>query len=214
MKYKCIIFDCDGVLVDSETITCKVIVEMAKSVGLDIDLGLAIKEFSGKSLHGIFAYIEERINIPLPEDFEPVYREKTYTAFKDEIQPIDGVHALLDRLTVPFCVASSGPIKKIKLNLTATKLRDKFKDNIISSFEIGSWKPEPGIFLHAAEKMGFKPNECVVIEDSIYGVTAAKAGGFDVFVYVSDPNDTTFENLDVNVFHDMNLLDELLEKQS
>ena len=214
MKYKCIIFDCDGVLVDSETITCKVIVEMAKSVGLDIDLGLAIKEFSGKSLHGIFAYIEERINIPLPEDFEPVYREKTYTAFKDEIQPIDGVHALLDRLTVPFCVASSGPIKKIKLNLTTTKLRDKFKDNIISSFEIGSWKPEPGIFLHAAEKMGFKPNECVVIEDSIYGVTAAKAGGFDVFAYVSDPNDTTFENLDVNVFHDMNLLDELLEKQS
>jgi HAD superfamily hydrolase (TIGR01509 family) len=214
MKYKCIIFDCDGVLVDSETITCKVIVEMAKSVGLHIDLGFAIKEFSGKSLHGIFEFIEERIEGTLPDNFEPVYREKTYTAFKNEIQPIKGVHALLDRLTVPFCVASSGPVKKIKLNLTTTKLIDKFNDNIISSFEIGSWKPEPGIFLHAAEKMGFKPRECVVIEDSVYGVTAAKAGGFDVFAYVNDPNENAFENTDVEVFYDMNELDKLLDRQS
>lgn len=214
MKYKCIIFDCDGVLVDSETITCKVIVEMAKSVGLHIDLDFAIKRFSGESLQRIFAYIEERIDAPLPNDFEPVYRKKTYAAFKNEIQPIKGVHALLDRINVPFCVASSGPVKKIKLNLSATKLIDKFNDNIISSFEIGSWKPEPGIFLHAAEKMGFKPNECVVIEDSIYGVTAAKAGGFDVFAYVNDPNENAFVNTDVEVFYDMNHLDELLEDQS
>ena len=213
MKYKCIIFDCDGVLVDSETITCKVIVEMAKSVGLDIDLGLAIKEFSGKSLHGIFAYIQERIDKPLPENFEPVYREKTYTAFKNEIQPIAGVHSLLDRLTVPFCVASSGPVKKIKLNLTTTKLIHKFNDNIISSFEIGSWKPEPGIFLHAAKKMGFLPSECVVIEDSVYGVAAAKAGGIDVFVYVNNKNENAFENTDEKVFFDMNLVDTLLEAQ-
>ncbi len=214
MKYKCIIFDCDGVLVDSETITCKVIVEMAKSVGLDIDLDFAIKQFSGEALHRIFAYIEERIDAPLPDDFEPVYRKKTYAAFKSEIQPIKGVHALLDRINVPFCVASSGPVKKIKLNLTTTKLIDKFNENIISSFEIGSWKPEPGIFLHAAKKMGFKPNECVVIDDSIYGVTAAKAGGFDVFAYVNDSNENPFENTDVKVFHDMNKLDGLLEAQS
>lgn len=213
MKYKCIIFDCDGVLVDSETITCKVIVEMAKSVGLDIDLDFAIKQFSGEALHRIFAYIEERIDIPLPDDFEPVYRKKTYEAFKNEIQPIKGVHELLDRITVPFCVASSGPVKKIKLNLTTTNLIDKFNDNIISSFEIGSWKPEPGIFLHAAEKMGFKPSECVVIEDSIYGVTAAKVGGFDVFAYVNNPKENAFEDIDVKVFYDMNKLDEILEAE-
>ena len=214
MKYKCIIFDCDGVLVDSETITCKVILEMAKSIGLVINLDFAVKEFSGKSLHSIFEFIEKRIEKSLPADFEKEFRKKTYEAFRNEIQAIEGVHELLDRLTVPFCVASSGPIEKIKLNLTTTKLIHKFNDNIISSFEIGSWKPEPGIFLHAAEKMGYKPSECVVIEDSVYGVEAAKAGGIDVFAYVNDKDKNVFLDTDVKVFYDMNHLDVLLERQS
>jgi HAD superfamily hydrolase (TIGR01509 family) len=177
-------------------------------------LDFAVKEFSGKSLHSIFEFIEKRIEKNLPADFEKEFRKKTYEAFRNEIQPIEGVHELLDRLTVPFCVASSGPIKKIKLNLTTTKLIHKFNDNIISSFEIGSWKPEPGIFLHAAEKMGCRPSECVVIEDSVYGVEAAKAGGFDVFAYVSDKNKNVFLDTDVNVFYDMNHLDTLLEAQN
>ncbi len=211
MKYKCIIFDCDGVLVDSETLSNTVLIDMAKSVGLVMDLHMADKYFTGKSLARNFEYIEKKISKKLPYDFEKNFRKKSFAVFKNNLQPIDGVHDLLNRLTIPYCVASSGPLEKIKLNLTTTKLIDKFDNNIFSCYEIQSWKPEPTIFLHAAEKMGFQPSECVVVEDSISGVHAAKAGGFDVYAYAQDRGKTTFEDMDVTVFYDMNKLDTLLK---
>jgi HAD superfamily hydrolase (TIGR01509 family) len=209
MKYKCVIFDCDGVLVDTETISYTVLIEMTKSLGLNINLDFAIKNFPGISLKSVFQYIEDRIGYNIPIDFEKEYREKTFAAFKNELKPIEGVHNLLDRLKVPFCVASGGPLEKIRLNLTIAKLLNKFTDNIFSSYEIGSWKPDPGIFLFAAEKMGYKPNECVVIEDSLAGVKAAQTGGFDVYVYIKGKK--VFENTNVHFFYDMNNLDSLLK---
>ncbi len=211
MRYKCIIFDCDGVLVDSEAISSKVLVEMAKSVGLKLELDFTIERFSGVSLKDTLKYIEDRIERSLPSNFEKEYRKNTYSAFKRELQPIPGIHNLLDRIKIPYCVASSGPVEKIRLNLTTVDLIEKFENHIFSSFEIGSWKPDPGIFLFAAEKMGFQPNECVVIEDSISGVKAAKAGGFDVFIYVNNRNLKEVELKDKNVFNNMNDLDSLLE---
>lgn len=210
MKYKCIIFDCDGVLVDSEAISSKVLVKMVKSEGLDLDLNFVIKNFSGVSLKNTLKYIEDRIERRLPANFEKEYRKNTYNAFRAELQPIPGIHDLLDRLKIPYCVASSGPVVKIKLNLTTVNLIDKFEDRIFSSYEIGSWKPNPGIFLFAAEKMGYQPHECVVIEDSIAGVEAARAGGFDVFIYVNNRNIDEAEFKDKNVFYNMNDLDSLL----
>ena len=210
MKYKCIIFDCDGVLVDSEVISAHVLVELAESVGVSIPLDFAISEFSGRSLKTNFNYIEERANERLPDSFEKDYRAKTFEAFKKDIKAIDGVHELLDRLDVPFCVASSGPVNKIELNLTTTKLIDHFTGRIFSSYEIQSWKPDPGIFLHAAREMGFAPEECVVIEDSASGVRAAKSGGFDVFGLVNKSNKKSLEQEGVDIFYEMNTLDQLL----
>lgn len=211
MKYKCVIFDCDGVLVDSEAISSKVLVEMAGSLGLNLSFDEAVAEFSGKSFKGITEYIALRIDRGIPQDFEIDFRKKTFKAFKKNLEPIKGIHELLDGLKVPFCVASSGPREKITLNLTKANLIDKFShDSIFSSYEIGSWKPDPGIYLFAAKKMGYEPSECAVVEDSMYGVTAAIAGGFDTFAFTKRHNKGEFEDLGAVVFDSMEYLDELL----
>ncbi|KAA3635758.1 MAG: HAD family hydrolase, partial [Bacteroidetes bacterium] len=135
---------------------------------------------------------ETLIDHKLPPDFEQEFRRRSFELFKTDIKPINGVPELLEKITLPYAVASSGPMAKIKLNLKATGLIDKFGDNIFSSYDIGSWKPDPGIFLHAADKMGFPPSDCLVIEDSVSGVQAAQRGGFDV---VALAQNHTYEGL-------------------
>lgn len=211
MKYKCVIFDCDGVLVDSESISTKVFMEMAGSLGFKMDFDFAVEKFSGTSMKSNLKFIEDNIEGNLPADFEKVFRKRTYDAFKTGLKPINGIHDLLNKITIPFCTASSGPIEKIRLNLTLTNLIDKFKNNIYSSYDIGSWKPEPGIYLHAAKTMGFEPNECAVIEDSEAGIKAAKAGGFDVFAIANKSKRGEFKKLGANVFFGMEELFGLLE---
>jgi HAD superfamily hydrolase (TIGR01509 family) len=211
VKYKCVIFDCDGVLVDSETISSKIFMEMAAELGFKMDLEYATEIFTGTSMKSNLNFIEKNIKGTLPADFEQEFRNRTYKAFKTELKPIPGIHNLINQIKVPFCVASSGPIAKIELNLTTTKLIDKFKNHIFSSYEIGSWKPEPGIYLHAAKEMGFEPKDCAVIEDSEAGVKAAVAGGFQVFALANKKGKDTFEKLGANVFSGMDELGGLLE---
>lgn len=203
MKYKCIIFDCDGVLVDSEAIATQVMVDLLKTVDYHIDIETAIDRFTGLALKDNFAFVEKELGRKLPDDFEATYRKLSFKAFQRDLQPIKGVHSLLDKLTIPYCVASSGPMNKIKLNLKTTNLLPYFNGNIFSCYEINSWKPEPQIFLHAAKTMGFNPEECVVIEDSLPGVTAAKAGGFDVYALLNESNKTTLKGVEVPVFKEM-----------
>lgn len=210
LKYKCIIFDCDGVLVDSEHISNSILIEMSNDVGAIITMEYALKNFAGKSLKSCFTHIEKLIKKELPSNFERDYRNKTFAAFKKDLKPIKGIHDLLNQISIPFCVASSGPIDKIKLNLTTTKLIDKFQSRIYSSYEIGSWKPNPEIFEYAAKQMGFNPNECVVIEDSLAGIRAARNGGFDVFGFANENNKNEFKKEGAKVFFEMNKLYKLL----
>jgi len=211
MKYKCVIFDCDGVLVDSEAISCKVLLEMTENLGLKLNWDDTIEEFSGKSLGSIIEYIEARVKGKVPSNFEKEFRQRTFEAFKKDLKPIEGVSEILNKLKVPFCVASSGPREKIKLNLTIINLINRFSENrIFSSYDIGSWKPNPEIYLHAANKMGFKPEDCAVIEDSIYGVKASISGGFDTFAYTRKLNKESFAKMGATVFSDMKNLDNLL----
>ncbi|WP_299530172.1 HAD-IA family hydrolase [Ulvibacterium sp.] len=212
MKYKCIIFDCDGVLVDSELITAKVLVAMGKDLGLHIDLDFVTNEFLGKSLNDIMQYLDVLVEGHLPANFELEYRKKTYKAFKNEIQPIEGIHSVIENLEVPFCVASSGPLEKIRANLTTTGLIDKFEGRIFSCYEIQSWKPNPDIFLHAAKNMGFRPEECAVVEDSEVGVQAALAGGFDVFLYSKNGHEYPNDLEVASVFQEMSDLEMLLSQ--
>jgi len=176
--YKCIIFDCDGVLVDSEVLGNQVMVDMANEHGAGIDLSFAMNNFKGGFLKDCVRQIESLIGKPLSKGFEIEYRERSFQVFKKNLKPVTGIKKVLKALDVPFCTASSGPKEKIILNLTTTGLIDSFNGNIFSCYDIGKWKPDPSIFLHAAKTMGFDPKECLVIEDSMSGIKAAINGGF------------------------------------
>lgn len=211
MKYKCIIFDCDGVLVDSEAISAKVFQEMISELGFNLDFEIVLEQITGTSMKENLEFFSKNIDCNLPLDFENEFRKRSFEAYKKELKPIDGIHTLIDKITVPICTASSGPQKKIRLNLTTTNLIDKFANNIFSSFDIDSWKPEPKIYLHAAKQMGFEPKDCVVIEDSEPGVIAAIKGGFDVYVITNEKNKSTFEKLGATTFYNMKELESILQ---
>ena len=208
--YKCIIFDSDGVLVDSETLSARVFQEMAGELGFELGFERAVEQFAGISMKENLHFIQENIEGTLPQDFEKEFRQRTYKVFKKDLKAVKGIHQLIKKLQVPFCVASSGPVEKIRLNLGFVKLLDHFSGRIYSSYEIGSWKPESGIFLHAAKEMGFRPEECVVIEDSDSGIRAALAGGFMVYALASEIRRSHFEQLGAVTFANMEELERLL----
>lgn len=211
MKYKCIIFDCDGVLVDSEAISIGTLVNMAETHGAIIDIDFAHQFFLGKSLEFCFNYIAEVTNKKLPDTFEEDFRKSTFKSFKKDLQPIKGIHELLAKINVPIAVASNGPADKIILNLTTTKLIEKFEGNIFSAYEINSWKPNPELYLHAAKTMGFEVQDCVVIEDSPAGVQAALNGGFDVFGFSNHANLEALQQMNIPLFDNMEQLHLLLQ---
>lgn len=211
MKYKCIIFDCDGVLVDSEEISIGTLVSMAKLYGAIIDENYAHQLFLGKSLEFCFDYIADLANKKLPDTFEEEFRVRTFEAFQKDLKPVKGIHELLAKVNVPIAVASNGPADKIRLNLTTTKLIDKFEGAIFSAYDINSWKPNPELYLHAAKTMGFDVKDCVVIEDSPAGVQAALAGDFDVFGFTNNANFDALQQMNIPLFDDMTNLDLLLK---
>ncbi|MGO4817685.1 HAD family hydrolase [Flavobacterium sp. W22_SRS_FP1] len=211
MKYKCIIFDCDGVLVDSEKISIKTLVLMAASFGVVLEKENTYRLFLGKSLEFCFNHIESQSDKKLPGNFEQEFRIRSFEAFKSDLKPIEGIHDLLNQLKIPFCVASNGPADKIRLNLTTTKLINHFEGAIFSAYDIKSWKPDPDLYLHAAKTMGFEVQDCVVIEDSAVGVQAALSGGFAVFGFANKGNQTHLEQLDIPIFDTMTKLAKLLE---
>lgn len=191
---KCIIFDCDGVLVDTEKIGNGVLLEMAAEHGFEMKIEDAYRNFNGRKLKDCFKYIEENIAKKLPETFETEFRQRSFSAFKTQVKPMEGIVSFIEKLTIPYCVASSGPVEKICLNLAVAGLLDKFENKIFSSYQIGSWKPEPGIFLHAAKEMGFDVKDCIVVEDSVAGVRAGIDGGFKVYGFANGYNDSDLEN--------------------
>jgi HAD superfamily hydrolase (TIGR01509 family) len=129
------------------------------------------------------AQIQQWLGRALPEDFAAQVRARTEIAFKARLQPVPGALELVRALRLPMCVASSGPRQKIELSLSLTGLLPYFKDHIFSGYELGSWKPDPGLFLHAAQTMGVPPAQCVVVEDSLVGFQAGVAAGMRVFAY-------------------------------
>jgi HAD superfamily hydrolase (TIGR01509 family) len=210
MKYKCIIFDCDGVLVDSEEISNRVLIKMVHSLGVEIDYDYGIEHFYGKSMKYIFEHIEDLIDQKLPGQFEEEFRRRTFKLFNTDLKPISGIKELLEKISIAYCVASNGPLEKMTLNLTATKLIDKFENKMFSAYEIGKWKPDPGVFQFAAESMGFEVKDCLVIEDSLVGIQAAKRGGFDVIGYANKSNHADFLKEGIQVFFEMEKLLEIV----
>ncbi|MCR8923378.1 HAD-IA family hydrolase [Dasania sp. GY-MA-18] len=183
---KCIIFDCDGTLVDSEYL-CNLGLEIKlRDYGVESSAIDLMKRFRGGKLATILEAIESEHQIKLKEDFVSSYRSLVDELFEKDLKPCEGVNTALTEIELPKCVASSGPLEKINKALSISGLSKYFNGKIFSSYVVGSWKPDPGIFLHAAKEMGFQPKECAVVEDSQAGISAAKSAGMRPILY--DPN--------------------------
>jgi HAD superfamily hydrolase (TIGR01509 family) len=211
MKYKCIIFDCDGVLVDSESISKTALAEEAALHGANLSSEFIEQEFVGKALKSTLIAIERDYNVVLPMDFEKRFRRRTYSKFKTDIQPMPGVVDFVKSLDIPFCVASSGPEQKIRINLKGTGLLPYFEGKIFSAYAIQKWKPDPSVFLWAAKSMGFIPEECAVIEDTVSGVRAGVTGGFDTFALSTTKNEIELNKLGAINFRTFDELEALLK---
>ena len=212
MKWDLVIFDCDGVLVDSETISNGTLVEMLAEIHLSISLEESSSLFMGRSMPAIIELVEERIGGFVPEGFLEQYYVRMDAAFHQDLKPIPGVIEALDRISLPTCVASSGPYRKMKTTLGITGLLERFEGRIFSAWDVGRGKPFPDLFLYAASCMKTDPNKCVVIEDSFPGVQAAVAAGMSVFGYSQKSSSSPLQQAGAVVFDDMAELPGLLSE--
>jgi HAD superfamily hydrolase (TIGR01509 family) len=178
-----IIFDCDGTLVDSEKLGIEVLVQAATEQGVRITVADAFLRYKGANMADCVADLEMRLSRRLPQDFVPKVRERTAEAFRSQLRPIDGALDLVRSIDGPMCVASSGPREKIELSLSLAGLLPFFEGRIFSSYDVGHWKPDPGLFLHAAQVLGVAPQHCSVVEDSLPGIRAGLAAGMRVFAF-------------------------------
>jgi HAD superfamily hydrolase (TIGR01509 family) len=176
-----VIFDCDGVLVNSEPLTNKVYVQMLAESGYQVDAEQYLHEFSGTYVYDRVEVTSQRLNWTPPANFLPILHERLSAVTKAELQPVAGIQSLIESLSVPVCVASNGSREEITLRLKTTKLTDYFGEAIFSGLEVPHPKPEPDVFLAAAKAFNVSPDRCVVIEDSVPGVTAAIRAGMKVY---------------------------------
>lgn len=203
MSDPCVIFDLDGTLVDSETLCSQALLDMLPE--LKEPLHVISERYRGQRMANIMADVERRLGSKLPHNFENDYREYAASRIEAELKPMPGVLAMLEKLHLARCVASSAPKPKIELALNVCGLAPFFGSDVFSCYEIGAWKPDPAIFLHAAGSMQVTAERCIVVEDSDVGVSAAVAAGMQVLRY--DPAGSYASSESVHCFAHM---DELL----
>jgi HAD superfamily hydrolase (TIGR01509 family) len=189
MRYDLVIFDNDGVLVDSEPLSNTLLAAYLTELGHPTTYEDSLRDYMGAALHRVHDLVEERTGQRLPTDFDDVFHARVFAAFERELRPVAGVDAVLGKLAadgVPYCVASSGSHERIRVGHRAAGL-DRFfdEDRIFSSQDVGRGKPAPDLFLYAAERMGVPVERCVVVEDSPLGVRAAVAAGMDVYGFTA-----------------------------
>ncbi|MFH9405184.1 HAD family hydrolase [Streptomyces sp. NPDC017638] len=189
MRYDLVIFDNDGVLVDSEPISNRLLAAYLTELGHPTSYEDSIRDYMGSAMHRVHDLVLERTGRRLPEDFDEVFHVRVFAAFERELRPVPGVTGVLEELAadgVPYCVASSGSHERIRVGHRTTGLDRWFADErIFSSEDVGRGKPAPDLFLHAARRMGVAPGRCVVVEDSPLGVRAAVAAGMDVYGFTA-----------------------------
>ncbi|NVK34215.1 MAG: HAD family phosphatase [Rhodobacteraceae bacterium] len=190
MKPELVIFDCDGVLVDTETIANQVLAKVMTDLGVPMDGHTSQRTFMGRTLEAVQEIAEDMSGKTLPADWPDMIRKLDLEAFEAGVSAIDGVTdvvAFLKDQNIPYCVGSSGKYAKMKVTLGSSGLLPLFEDVLYSAQDCKAGKPAPDIFLLAASGMGKAPEASVVIEDSIPGIMAARAAGMKVFGYTADP---------------------------
>ncbi|WP_333769143.1 HAD family hydrolase [Streptomyces sp. IBSBF 2435] len=189
MSYGLVIFDNDGVLVDSERMSNLILAECLTEAGYPTSFDDSVRDFMGAAMHRVHDVVRERHGESLPEGFDAGYHERVFAAFEAELEPVAGVALVLDKLAadgVAYCLASSGGHERIRVALRKTGLYEKFgEQRIFSAQDVGRGKPAPDLFLYAARTMGVAPERCAVVEDSGLGVAAALAAGMDVYGYTA-----------------------------
>jgi HAD superfamily hydrolase (TIGR01509 family) len=209
--FELVIFDCDGVLVDSERLAVRVEAGYLAELGWPLTEAEIVERFMGRTAEYMDEAIEAQLGSRLPGDWKDQFQRRYAEAFAAELVPVDGVVQALDQITTPTCVASSGSHQKLRLTLGHTGLYERFEGRIFSGYEVANGKPAPDLFLHAAARMGAEPARCAVVEDTLYGVLAARAAGMRAFGYaggLSTPERLAGEA--TVVFEDMRELPRLL----
>ena len=176
-----VIFDCDGVLIDSEIISARILISQLAAVGVNVDFAYVQKNFLGRSWTKVAAEVRVSYGLDLDSGFEESYRNELLTAFETELRPVTGVEAVLEGIGVAFCVATSSSPKRVRRSLELSGLAPFFGDRLFTASQVQNGKPAPDLFFLAAETMGVPPRNCLVIEDSIPGIRAAHAAGMGVW---------------------------------
>jgi HAD superfamily hydrolase (TIGR01509 family) len=170
-----VIFDCDGVLVDSDRISLRIQAERISALGLEMSYEDCVRDFLGLGMPATLRILTERLGRPVPEGWETELDAAVRDGFRRELAPVAGIEEALEEIELATCVASSGSHEKMRLTLGLTGLWGRFAGRIFSADEVERGKPAPDLFLHAASRMSTRPERCVVVEDSPFGIAAAKA---------------------------------------
>lgn len=184
MAIRAVIFDCDGVLVDSVALAGEVLATYLRDLGFDVTRQEATRRFGSGRMAGYVARFEAETGRALPDDFEAELRRRRELVFRERLRPVAGALELVKQLQVPSCVASNGPMAQIEHSLRVVGLLDRFQGRIFSAYSVRAWKPDPGLFLHAAQSLGVPAAECAVIEDTELGLQAAVAAGMQAFAFM------------------------------
>ena len=206
-----VIFDCDGVLVDSDRIALRIQAEHIRALGLESSYEDNVRNFLGLGVPATLAILRERLGGPLPEGWEAELEAAVRSAFERELRPVRGVLEALEEIDAPSCVASSGSHEKMRLTLGLTGLRDRFDGRVFSAEEVPRGKPAPDLFLHAAARMSTPAEHCIVVEDSPFGIAAARAAGMRALGFAELTPAERLADADA-VFDSMSHLPGLLER--
>ena len=209
---RAVIFDCDGVLVDSEPLTNRVIRDSLAAHGLHLTLEEVMDRFVGGTIAGI-AEAARAEGYALGQDWVPTLYARMFEVLAAEVAPIPGALALLDRLDaagVAYAVGSNGPARKMEITLARCGMQDRLEGRFLSAQDVGRSKPAPDVYLACAELLGVRPGEAVVVEDSATGARAAAAAGMKCYGYAPRGNGEKLRGAGAQVFHDMADLPELL----
>ena len=208
---KLIIFDCDGVLVDTELLSAHALSEYLQILGIVESAQSLRKRYKARAFQYTIADLAKRYPNQITDHFETHYRRHLYALYRAKLQPIAGIKKALEKINGKKCVASNAPKEKLDLVLQITDLANFFPRNrVFSAYEIDSWKPAPGLFLHAAKTMDFSPRNSIVVEDSTIGVEAALKADMQCLYYDPENENPEFTSPGVTRFHSMAQLPGLL----
>ncbi|GAB2530313.1 HAD superfamily hydrolase (TIGR01509 family) [Paramicrobacterium agarici] len=210
-----VVFDCDGVLVDSEVLSLQIGQKVVADLGWEADLPTLVETFMGCSHEYYIAQIEKNIGRALDDDWSVPYQPWYDKAFAEDLREIEGISLALDSIELPTAVASNSTHERIRSSLATVGLLARFEGRICSAEDVANGKPAPDVYLKAAETLGVDPARCIAVEDSRFGVQAARAAGMTVFAYQTDMTPSGwFDRPDITVFRSMTDLPSLINDLS